>query len=160
MNSAGLDPGTTSTRRGRNDAPATAAPNSSTCSTPSGSRPHPAGRTQVEIAAIQHAARIGGAETRPQWPMIVLRTPKGRTGPKEVDGLPVAPRRRRSTCSCSTTWTASTSSWTSSTGSPASPAAAAVLRQQMVDKRAEHHAYIRRTGEDLPEVRDWTWPTA
>jgi xylulose-5-phosphate/fructose-6-phosphate phosphoketolase len=37
---------------------------------------------------------------------------------------------------------------------------AAVLRQQMVDKRAEHGAYVRRTGEDLPEVRDWTWPTA
>ncbi len=36
---------------------------------------------------------------------------------------------------------------------------AAGLRQQMVDKRAEHHDYIRRTGEDLPEVRDWTWPT-
>jgi xylulose-5-phosphate/fructose-6-phosphate phosphoketolase len=36
---------------------------------------------------------------------------------------------------------------------------AAGLRQQMVDKRAEHHEYIRRTGEDLPEVRDWTWPT-
>ncbi len=37
---------------------------------------------------------------------------------------------------------------------------AAVLRQQMVDKRAEHHDYVRRTGEYLPEVRDWTWPTA
>jgi xylulose-5-phosphate/fructose-6-phosphate phosphoketolase len=36
---------------------------------------------------------------------------------------------------------------------------AAVLRQQMVDKRAQHHAHIRRTGEDLPEVRDWTWTT-
>jgi xylulose-5-phosphate/fructose-6-phosphate phosphoketolase len=36
---------------------------------------------------------------------------------------------------------------------------AAVLRQQMVDKRAEHHAHTRRTGEDLPEIRDWTWPT-
>jgi xylulose-5-phosphate/fructose-6-phosphate phosphoketolase len=35
---------------------------------------------------------------------------------------------------------------------------AAVLRQQMVDKRAEHRAYIRRVGEDLPEVRDWAWP--
>ncbi len=41
------------------------------------------------IAAIQHAARAGTAETqRPAWPMIVLRTPKGWTGPKEVDGLP------------------------------------------------------------------------
>ncbi|MEV4847535.1 phosphoketolase family protein [Micromonospora matsumotoense] len=35
---------------------------------------------------------------------------------------------------------------------------AAVLRQQMVDKRAEHRAYVRRTGEDLPEIRDWVWP--
>jgi xylulose-5-phosphate/fructose-6-phosphate phosphoketolase len=34
---------------------------------------------------------------------------------------------------------------------------AAVVRQKMVDLRAEHHAYIRRTGEDLPIVRDWTW---
>ena len=36
---------------------------------------------------------------------------------------------------------------------------AAGLRQHMVDKRTEHRDYIRRTGEDLPEVRDWTWPT-
>src|SRR5205814_10215770 len=42
-----------------------------------------------EIAAIQHAARNDNADTRPRWPMIVLRTPKGWTGPKQVDGLPV-----------------------------------------------------------------------
>jgi xylulose-5-phosphate/fructose-6-phosphate phosphoketolase len=42
-----------------------------------------------EIAGIQHAARERGSEERPRWPMIVLRTPKGWTGPKEVDGLPV-----------------------------------------------------------------------
>jgi len=63
------------------------------------------------IAAIQRAARPGpggvgsteppesggagfagagaGKNARPRWPMIVLRTPKGWTGPKEVDGLPV-----------------------------------------------------------------------
>ncbi|MGZ6641424.1 MAG: phosphoketolase family protein [Solirubrobacteraceae bacterium] len=41
-----------------------------------------------EIAAIQRVAREGGATERPRWPMIVLRTPKGWTGPKEVDGLP------------------------------------------------------------------------
>ena len=35
---------------------------------------------------------------------------------------------------------------------------AAVVRQQMVDKRAVHHRYVREHGEDLPEVRDWTWP--
>ncbi len=40
-----------------------------------------------EIARIQRAAREDGARERPRWPMIVLRTPKGWTGPKEVDGL-------------------------------------------------------------------------
>jgi xylulose-5-phosphate/fructose-6-phosphate phosphoketolase len=41
-----------------------------------------------EIAAIQRRAREEGDLTRPAWPMIVLRTPKGWTGPKVVDGLP------------------------------------------------------------------------
>ncbi|HEY6962671.1 MAG TPA: phosphoketolase family protein [Gaiellaceae bacterium] len=39
-----------------------------------------------EIARIQRAARVDGDTSRPRWPMIVLRTPKGWTGPKEVDG--------------------------------------------------------------------------
>jgi len=42
----------------------------------------------TQIAAIQRAAREDGVTTRPRWPMIVLATPKGWTGPKEVDGLP------------------------------------------------------------------------
>jgi xylulose-5-phosphate/fructose-6-phosphate phosphoketolase len=42
-----------------------------------------------EIAAIQRAAREGGERARPRWPMIILRTPKGWTGPREVDGLQV-----------------------------------------------------------------------
>ena len=40
------------------------------------------------IQHIQQAARHGGDQTRPRWPMIVLRSPKGWTGPKMVDGLP------------------------------------------------------------------------
>ena len=39
-----------------------------------------------EIKAIQDDARNNGNMTRPMWPMIVLRSPKGWTGPKEVDG--------------------------------------------------------------------------
>jgi xylulose-5-phosphate/fructose-6-phosphate phosphoketolase len=43
-----------------------------------------------EIAAIQEAARgAGNGHGRPAWPMIVLRSPKGWTGPRELDGLPV-----------------------------------------------------------------------
>ncbi|WP_030776374.1 phosphoketolase, partial [Streptomyces sp. NRRL S-920] len=41
------------------------------------------------IAALQRAARNGGAHTRHRWPVIVLRTPKGWTGPRAVDGVPV-----------------------------------------------------------------------
>jgi xylulose-5-phosphate/fructose-6-phosphate phosphoketolase len=42
-----------------------------------------------EIAEIQHRARRGGMPERPRWPMIVLRSPKGWTGPETVDGLKV-----------------------------------------------------------------------
>jgi xylulose-5-phosphate/fructose-6-phosphate phosphoketolase len=40
----------------------------------------------LEIRAIQQHARSAGDATRPRWPMIVLRSPKGWTGPKEVNG--------------------------------------------------------------------------
>jgi xylulose-5-phosphate/fructose-6-phosphate phosphoketolase len=47
-------------------------------------------RAVDEISRIQGEAREAGAQpSRPAWPMLVLRTPKGWTGPKEVDGLPV-----------------------------------------------------------------------
>ncbi|HEX8802561.1 MAG TPA: phosphoketolase family protein, partial [Acidimicrobiales bacterium] len=39
-----------------------------------------------DIAAIQHGWRHEGRRDRPPWPAIVLRTPKGWTGPAEVDG--------------------------------------------------------------------------
>jgi xylulose-5-phosphate/fructose-6-phosphate phosphoketolase len=43
----------------------------------------------TEIRAIQRDARTKGFSGRPVWPMIILRTPKGWTGPKIVDGKPV-----------------------------------------------------------------------
>jgi xylulose-5-phosphate/fructose-6-phosphate phosphoketolase len=42
-----------------------------------------------EIGRIQREARTSALPARPRWPMIVLRTPKGWTGPREVDGQPV-----------------------------------------------------------------------
>ncbi len=42
-----------------------------------------------EIDGIRRAARANGNGGRPRWPMIVLETPKGWTGPAEVDGQPV-----------------------------------------------------------------------
>ena len=41
------------------------------------------------IEEIQRSARLDGVMSRPTWPMIVFRSPKGWTGPREVDGLPV-----------------------------------------------------------------------
>jgi len=46
-------------------------------------------RVVVEIKAIQELARANGFSTRPAWPMIILRTPKGWTGPKKVDGIQI-----------------------------------------------------------------------
>jgi xylulose-5-phosphate/fructose-6-phosphate phosphoketolase len=43
----------------------------------------------ADIRRFQSDARDGGSTERPRWPAIVLRTPKGWTGPKIVDGLPV-----------------------------------------------------------------------
>ena len=40
----------------------------------------------VEIRKIRHAARSGGVISRPHWPMIILRSPKGWTAPADVDG--------------------------------------------------------------------------
>src|SRR5206468_2247478 len=42
-----------------------------------------------EIQSFQRSARSQGFQGGPRWPMIVLRTPKGWTGPKTVDGKPV-----------------------------------------------------------------------
>ena len=42
----------------------------------------------ADILAIQHNARETGHLTRPRWPMLVLKSPKGWTGPKMVDGRP------------------------------------------------------------------------
>jgi xylulose-5-phosphate/fructose-6-phosphate phosphoketolase len=41
------------------------------------------------IKTIQEDARRNGVKSRPVWPMLVLRTPKGWTGPEDVDGRPV-----------------------------------------------------------------------
>ncbi len=41
------------------------------------------------IVEIQRTARESGAAARPRWPVLVLRSPKGWTGPAEVDGVPV-----------------------------------------------------------------------
>jgi xylulose-5-phosphate/fructose-6-phosphate phosphoketolase len=42
-----------------------------------------------EIRHLQHQARVNGQQMRPRWPMIVLDSPKGWTGPNVVDGLQV-----------------------------------------------------------------------
>jgi xylulose-5-phosphate/fructose-6-phosphate phosphoketolase len=43
----------------------------------------------TDIREIQDSARSHGVQSRPVWPMLILRTPKGWTGPRVVDGLPV-----------------------------------------------------------------------
>ena len=52
----------------------------------------------ADIKAIQQHARAQGINKRPQWPMLVLKTPKGWTGPKEVDGLKIEGSWRSTKC--------------------------------------------------------------
>ena len=78
-----------------------------------------------EIKRIQRTARESGKASRPRWPMLVLRTPKGWTGPKEVDGNAIEgtpircpspwARMKASTCRCSNNGCAPTSPKSSST---------------------------------------------
>jgi xylulose-5-phosphate/fructose-6-phosphate phosphoketolase len=42
---------------------------------------------------------------------------------------------------------------------PGLSATAAHAKQAFRDKLIEHHAYVTTRGEDMPEVRDWGWPT-
>ncbi|TWT98759.1 phosphoketolase family protein [Neorhodopirellula pilleata] len=46
-------------------------------------------RAIEQIKHIRHDARVNENSTRPRWPMIVLKSPKGWTGPKVVDGVPI-----------------------------------------------------------------------
>ncbi len=46
-------------------------------------------RALDDIRRFQADARTNGFTVRPRWPMIVLRTPKGWTGPREVEGVPI-----------------------------------------------------------------------
>ena len=46
-------------------------------------------KSSLEIRDMQASARLHAVADRPAWPMLILRTPKGWTGPKVVDGLPV-----------------------------------------------------------------------
>ena len=52
----------------------------------------------AEIRAIQSDARQNGFKSRPTWPMMILRTPKGWTGPKEVEGIPIEGTFRPTRC--------------------------------------------------------------
>ncbi|MFJ7947982.1 phosphoketolase [Streptomyces sp. NPDC096354] len=91
-----------------------------------------------EIARIQRRARHDGVTERPHWPMIVLRTPKGWTGPKEVDGLKVEG-----------SWRSHQVPFSNARGNDAHRA---VLEQWMRSYRPEE--LFDESGAPVPEIRD------
>ena len=90
-----------------------------------------------DIAAIQESARGGRSSGRPAWPMIVLRTPKGWTGPKVVDGLAVEGTFRAHQVPVS--------------GTRTNPEHRALLEAWMRSYRPEE--LFDATGQLLPELR-------
>lgn len=91
-----------------------------------------------EITRIQRRARHDGVTERPRWPMIVLRTPKGWTGPKEVDGLKVEG-----------SWRSHQVPFSNARGNDAHRA---VLEQWMRSYRPEE--LFDESGAPVPEIRD------
>lgn len=91
-----------------------------------------------DIARIQRRARHDGVTERPRWPMIVLRTPKGWTGPKEVDGLKVEG-----------SWRSHQVPFSNARGDDAHRS---VLEQWMRSYRPEE--LFDESGAPVPEIRD------
>ncbi|MFJ3274387.1 phosphoketolase [Streptomyces sp. NPDC086776] len=91
-----------------------------------------------EIARIQRRARHDGVTERPRWPMIVLRAPKGWTGPKEVDGLKVEG-----------SWRSHQVPFSNARGDAAHRA---VLEQWMRSYHPEE--LFDESGAPVPEIRD------
>src|SRR5438874_1777661 len=92
-----------------------------------------------QIADNQRKAREQDVDERAVWPMIVLRTPKGWTGPKEVDGLPVEG-----------TWRAHQVPLSAARGDTEHLAA---LRDWMLSYRPEE--LFDEAGAPRPETTDW-----
>jgi xylulose-5-phosphate/fructose-6-phosphate phosphoketolase len=91
-----------------------------------------------EIAEIQRRARHDRVTERPRWPMIVLRSPKGWTGPEEVDGLKVEG-----------SWRSHQVPFANARGDDSHRA---VLEQWMRSYRPEE--LFDPTGAPVPEIRD------
>ncbi|MET8245055.1 phosphoketolase family protein [Streptomyces sp. NPDC005202] len=91
-----------------------------------------------EIARIQWRAREDGVTERPRWPMIVLRSPKGWTGPKEVDRLKVEG-----------SWRSHQVPFSNARGDDGHRA---VLEQWMRSYRPEE--LFDESGAPVPEIRD------
>jgi len=91
-----------------------------------------------DIAWIQSRARTDGVTDRPRWPMIVLRSPKGWTGPKDVDGLKIEG-----------SWRAHQVPFSNARGNDSHRA---VLEQWMRSYRPEE--LFDGTGAPVPDIRD------
>jgi xylulose-5-phosphate/fructose-6-phosphate phosphoketolase len=124
-----------------------------------------------EIRAIQSAARSKGKKDRPYWPMLILRTPKGWTGPKLVDGVPIEGTSRAHQVPLDETRTnpqhlKMLEEWMKShwlardvvDRVPRLQRWGAHFKQLLRNKLIEHKQYIAGYGDDMPEIRNWKWP--
>ena len=95
----------------------------------------------LEIARIRKTALTSQDAARPLWPMIVLRSSKGWTGPKELDGLEIEGTARAHQVPVPV--------------DAAHPEHVARLESWMRSYRAD--GLFDEHGENLPEIRNWQW---
>ena len=101
-----------------------------------------------EIKDIQRAARVDGVSERPRWPMIVLKTPKGWTGPKVIDGVQIEGTWRSHQVPMSEVRTSPANLAILETWLRELPGRGAVRRRRDPDPRTRHAAADRHQADE------------
>ncbi|WP_373509477.1 hypothetical protein [Thiocapsa sp.] len=129
-------------------------------------------RVVEQIRDIQHKARVDADLGRPRWPMIVLKSPKGwaPAGERRMGANPhanggillrdlVMPEFRATPFDMTVLNDLDRFHLVMDATDrlPRTGDKGIYLKQQLKDKLIEHRQYIDKHGQEMPEIRDWTW---
>jgi len=105
-----------------------------------------------QIQHIQCEARETGSVTRPRWPMIILKSPKGWTGPKVVDDVQIV-----GTFYAHQMHNGFIHQDPGFIDHVVDKKVWVRLKKRLAKKLIEHRQYINEHRQDMPEIRNWKW---